>query len=65
MRVFRDQDIFKHRAPISKIIQTDGHANWDRSYYDFGHYNANCLEGRLNFKARYPIMITKKRMEKI
>ena len=27
MRVFRDQDIFKHRAPISKIIQTDDHAN--------------------------------------
>ena len=65
MRVFRDQDIFKHRAPISKIIQTDDHANWDRSYYDFGHYNADCLEGRLNFKARYPIMLTPKRMEKI
>ena len=64
MRVFRDQDIFKHKAPISEIIQTDDHANWDRSHYDFGHYDVDCLEGRLNFKARYPIMLTP-RMEKI
>lgn len=65
MRIFRDQELFKHRAPFSDIILSDEHCNWDRSYYDFGHYNADCLEGRLNFKARYPIMLTPKRMEKI
>ncbi len=53
------------RAPIPRLIRNDGHANWDRSYYDFGHYNADCLEGRLNFKSRYPIILTPKRMEKI
>lgn len=45
MRVFRDQELFKHRAPFSDIILSDEHCNWDRSHYDFGHYGADCLEG--------------------
>lgn len=64
MRVFRDQELFKHRAPIPNIIQSDGHANWDRSHYDFGHYGGPSVEGHMNFHARYPIMLTPK-MEKI
>ena len=65
MRVFRDQELFKHRAPFSDIILSDEHCNWDRSHYDFGHYGADCLEGRRNYKARYPIVLTPKRVEKI
>lgn len=65
MRIFRDQELFKHRAPFPDILCLQERMNWDKSQYDFGHYNADCLEGRLNFKARYPIMLTPKRMEKI
>ena len=58
MKVFRDPDMFRHRAPIPEIIQKDYHANWDRSHYDFGHYGGPSAAGHCNFKARYPIMLT-------
>lgn len=60
MRVFRDQEMFKHCAAIPEIIQNDHHANWDRSHYDFGHYWGKSAAGRCNFKARYPILRTPK-----
>lgn len=38
---------------IPRIIQNDGHTNWDRSHYDFGHYGGDGLENHKNWKARY------------
>ena len=64
MRIFRDQEIFKHRAPFPNILCSQISMNWDKSQYDFGHYGVDCLEGRRNYKARYPIMLTPK-VEKI
>lgn len=64
MRIFRDQELFKHRAPFPDILCLQERMNWDKSQYDFGHYGVSCLEGRKNYKARYPIMLTP-RVEKI
>ena len=64
MRIFRDQEVFKYRAPFPDILCLQERMNWNKSQYDFGHYGQDCLEGRKNFKARYPIMLTPK-VEKI
>ena len=59
MRIFRDQELFKHRAPISKIISSDEHCNWDKSYY---HFSSDYLVNeRMSYNSCYPIMLTPKR----
>ena len=63
-KILHDKDLYGHKQPIPFIIQRDEHSAWDKSQYDFGHYGVDCLEGRINFKARYPIMLTP-RVEKI